>query len=106
MSSITSTEREEGIQSPKKSSKSVLKIKALTSLSLFILGLIVTVTGIGLWIAPSGPFSRGFTFLGMSKPLMLDLHIWLGFLLVFLVLAHLVLNAKMFFQEWKQFLKS
>ncbi|WP_243138092.1 DUF4405 domain-containing protein [Heliorestis acidaminivorans] len=105
MTTVTSDAREEGLQSPKKSSQSILKVKAITSLSLFLLGLIVTVTGIGLWIAPHGPMARSFTFLGLPYGLMMELHIWLGFLIVLLVLVHFILNLKMFYQEWKLLFK-
>ncbi|MCW2276671.1 DUF4405 domain-containing protein [Heliophilum fasciatum] len=79
------------------------KTKAIISMMLALFGIIVTVTGLGLMAAPHGPAAaQGWTFLGMSGRVMKDLHIWLGFGMVLPVMAHMVLNFKMFMGECKQ----
>ncbi|WP_170291987.1 DUF4405 domain-containing protein [Heliobacterium mobile] len=88
------------------SRSSVGKIKGIVSVSLAFLGLIVTVTGLGLMVAPHGPAaSQGWTFLGMNVPVMKDLHIWLGFGMVAFIIGHLTLNLKTLFAELKLFFR-
>ncbi|MBM7867391.1 DUF4405 domain-containing protein [Heliobacterium gestii] len=82
---------------------SVGKVKGILSTALALLGLIVTVTGVGLFVAPHGPSAaKGWTFLGMNVPAMKGLHIWLGFGMVAFVLGHFALNLKTLMAELKQ----
>ncbi|MCW2276673.1 DUF4405 domain-containing protein [Heliophilum fasciatum] len=79
------------------------KTKAIISMMLALFGMVVTVTGLGLLVAPHGPAAvQGWTFLGMSGKLLKGLHILLGFGIVLPVIAHMVLNFKIFKGEFKQ----
>ncbi|MZP30458.1 DUF4405 domain-containing protein [Heliobacterium undosum] len=81
----------------------ISKVKGVISSALALLGLIVTVTGIGLFVAPHGPVAaKGWTFLGMNVPVLKDLHIWLGFGMAAFVLGHFALNLKTLIAELKQ----
>ncbi|MBC9786654.1 DUF4405 domain-containing protein [Heliobacterium chlorum] len=103
MSSITNQALALNEKAKPASQSSVGKIKGIISLSLALLSLIVTVTGLGLFVAPHGPAaSQGWTFLGMNMPVMKGLHIWLGFGMVFFILGHFVLNLKTLVAELKQ----
>ncbi|MBC9786251.1 DUF4405 domain-containing protein [Heliobacterium chlorum] len=79
------------------------KVKGVLSSGLGLLTMVVAVTGIGLFVAPHGPMaSKSWTFAGMTVPLMKDVHIWLGFGMVALVLGHFALNLRTLIGELKQ----
>jgi len=88
----------------KNKSMNKLKFKAIVSSLLLITFLVVAITGIGLWLAPSGRIARleNWEFLGVfDKHRLENLHTRFGFLMVGLILIHLFLNWKMFLGELK-----
>ncbi len=84
-------------------SKYILKIKPIISLTLLILFMLVTITGVGLHSAPTGKYAKvtGWMFLGMNKWTLKDLHTKIGFVVVALVVIHFALNFKMLVAEIK-----
>ncbi|ABZ82639.1 hypothetical protein HM1_0014 [Heliomicrobium modesticaldum Ice1] len=68
MSSITNQTTVDPIHAKAKADGSaVSKVKGIISVTLALLGLVVAVTGLGLFIAPHGPSAaKGWTFLGMT----------------------------------------
>ncbi|AZR72822.1 hypothetical protein BBF96_05090 [Anoxybacter fermentans] len=85
----------------------LIKVRGIISLLLLILFIVISVTGIGLWLAPSGRIARQieWSFLGLNKELLEDLHTYTGFIMIFLTIVHLLLNYKMLFNEIKHLLK-
>ena len=80
-----------------------IKFRAITSSLLIINFVVLTFTGIGLYLSPSGYITKAtaWTFLGISKFKLENLHAVFGFILIALLLIHLFLNYKMFFNEFK-----
>ncbi len=79
------------------------KIRAVLSSILGLDFLIVAITGIGLWRAPIGRIANAtaWTFMGFSKHQLEKIHTLTGFIMLFLVLLHVVLNFRMFKNENK-----
>ncbi|WP_202318967.1 DUF4405 domain-containing protein [Archaeoglobus neptunius] len=62
---------------------------------LLIIGLaVMTVTGVGLYFAPSGRVARAtdWTWLGLDKHTLGDVHAYFGFTMIAIALIHLSLN--------------
>ncbi|SHH58780.1 DUF4405 domain-containing protein [Thermosipho atlanticus] len=78
--------------------KNLVKVKAITSLVLIGLFIVIFVSSIGLSIAPSGKIARvtGWEFIGFSKQLLSTIHTWFGYILGALIVFHFVLNYKLF----------
>jgi len=72
--------------------KNIIRIKAILSLLLLIIFIIVLFTGIGLYFSPSGRIAKeiSWNFLGFD-----------GFIMSALVIIHLLINYKMFLGEVK-----
>ncbi len=85
----------------------IVKWRAIISLLLFITFIIVLLTGIGLYIAPPGWFvkSNGWKFLGLGKTPLEMLHTYVGFAMSGLIVIHIVLNFKLWLNEWKTLFK-
>jgi len=83
--------------------KWVLKIKGIISSTIFILFIAVTLTGIGLYFAPSGRIARDmrWTFLGFSREALKDIHNVTGFAMCGVIILHLVLNYRLITLEIK-----
>ena len=81
----------------------VVKTRAILSSILGLLFLAVTLTGVGLFLSPSGRManSTGWTFMSLTKFQLEKIHTLTGFILVALVLVHFILNYKMFVGETK-----
>ena len=64
---------------------------------------IETITGIGLWLAPSGRIARetSWTFVGATKEMLGNLHTYMGFAMVAIIVIHLAINYKMLLNELK-----
>jgi len=80
---------------------SIVKIRAVVSLLLVVLFVIVLLTGIGLYLAPSDRIAKeiDWNFLGMSKWKLENLHTLSGFIMSLLLIVHLILNYKLLLTE-------
>jgi len=83
--------------------KNIIRIKAILSLLLLIIFIIVLFTGIGLYFSPSGRIAKeiSWNFLGFDKWKLENLHTLSGFIMSALVIIHLLINYKMFLGEVK-----
>ncbi len=81
----------------------IIRFRAITSSLLIISFVITTITGIGLYLAPNGYLAKiqNWTFLGLDKRHLENLHTNFGFIMTFLVILHFIINAKMFKTEIK-----
>ncbi|MCL7401335.1 MAG: DUF4405 domain-containing protein [Thaumarchaeota archaeon] len=59
---------------------------------MFILGLVVLVTGLILYVWPKGPHSGRIDFFGLRKDDWRDLHMQTSILLTFTLIIHLLEN--------------
>ncbi len=83
--------------------KNVMKCKGVISSLLIIIFVIILITGIGLSRAPSGKEEKdnGWTFLGMKKDVLRDIHTSSGIIMGCIIVIHLSLNYKMLKGEMK-----
>lgn len=57
--------------------------------------LITAITGLLLWLAlPDGPGSRSFIFLGLTRQTWIDIHAWVGLLMLIGAGVHIALHWK------------
>ncbi len=80
-----------------------VKVRAIVSMLLILLFVVVTFTGIGLYFAPSGRIARetNWLFFGINRFKLGNLHTITGFVMTALILLHFLVNYKMFFGEIK-----
>ena len=78
------------------------KWRFVISTTLIILTIIVGITGVLLYLAPSGP---GVYILGLPKEKITNLHTVMGFLMLGVILAHLTINWKLYTKEGKKFMR-
>ncbi|WP_297465184.1 translation initiation factor IF-2 N-terminal domain-containing protein [Thermococcus sp.] len=71
-------------------------LRGVVDLLLLIVFVGIAVTGIGLYLAPSGRIAEsiGWTFLGMDKEALTNVHTYLGFIMIGLVGVHLVVGFR------------
>ena len=71
-------------------------LRGVVDLLLLIVFVGIAVTGIGLYLAPSGRIAEsiGWTFLGMNKEALTNVHTYLGFIMIGLVGVHLAVGFK------------
>ncbi|AFL94456.1 hypothetical protein CL1_0244 [Thermococcus cleftensis] len=71
-------------------------VRGVIDLLLTVVFAIVLVTGIGLYLAPSGRIADtiGWTFLGMDKDTLTNVHTYFGFAMAGLVSIHLAIGLK------------
>lgn len=83
--------------------KSVVKIRAIVSLFLIILFIIVLISGVGIHVALSCRVAReiGWKFFGFDKFTLEIIHTWSGFVMSGLIIIHLALNWKTLICEVK-----
>jgi len=82
-----------------------MNIRAIISTALLITFIVVTITGIGLYLAPHGRHSSLWTFMGIPKYKLEQYHTISGFIMVGLIILHLYINRKMYIGELKQLTK-
>ena len=82
-------------------------MKVIISSLLILCLIIVTITGIGLYLAPSGRFATetNWSFIGINKIKLEKIHTMLGFIMSILIIIHLFLNYKLFLAELRRFKK-
>ncbi len=76
----------------------IVKTRAVLSLVLLLLFIIVTITGIGLFLAPKHG-AETWTFIGWKKDQIKQMHTVLGFIMSLLILIHLYINRHMLYTE-------
>jgi len=83
--------------------KNLVKTRAIISLFLIVLFVVVFISGIGLHLAPSGRIAGeiGWNFLGFDKKQLEMIHTLSGYLMSGLIIIHLLLNYKMLVSEIK-----
>ncbi|GAB6135723.1 hypothetical protein JCM16307_12720 [Thermococcus prieurii] len=71
-------------------------LRGVVDLLLLVVFVAIAITGIGLYLAPSGRIAHttGWTFLGMDKDTLTNVHTYLGFVMIGLVAVHLVVGFK------------
>jgi len=71
-------------------------LRGVVDLLLLMVFVGIAITGIGLYLAPSGRIAGaiGWTFLGMDKDTLTNVHTYLGFIMIGLVGIHLVVGFK------------
>ena len=75
--------------------KTTVIIRLTLSLTLIITGVLLGLTGILMWLSPTGQHSGStILFLGLSKDEMGDVHFYLSMITMFVALAHIVLSWK------------
>ncbi|MCD6576087.1 MAG: DUF4405 domain-containing protein [Nanoarchaeota archaeon] len=85
----------------------LIKLRGITSTALIVVFALVVFTGIGMYFAPSGrvAYEAGWTFFGIQKFQLENLHTITGFLMAVIVGIHLLLNYKMYAGEVKMLFK-
>ncbi|HDD36205.1 MAG: DUF4405 domain-containing protein [Archaeoglobaceae archaeon] len=71
-------------------------VKTTTDVLLLIGLVVMGITGIGMYLAPPGRMARAknWTYLGLDKHTLEDIHTYFGFMMLAIVLLHLTLNWK------------
>jgi len=71
-------------------------LRSTVDLLLLVVFVLIAITGIGLYLAPSGRIadSIGWTFLGADKDTLTNVHTYLGFVMIGLVAVHLVVGFR------------
>jgi hypothetical protein len=72
------------------------RIRPYTAFTLLLTLLCLAITGLILFLAPTGPGSRFWQWLGLTKHQYKDIHLYLGSLFVILGGFHLYINLKPF----------
>ncbi|CAI1494073.1 conserved membrane protein of unknown function [Thermococcus nautili] len=83
-------------------------LRGVVDLLLLIVFVAIAITGIGLYLAPSGRIadSIGWTFLGMDKDTLTNVHTYLGFVMIGLVAVHLAVGFRSMWVMLKSAFKS
>ena len=83
-------------------------LRGVVDLLLLIVFVGIAVTGIGLYLAPSGRIAEsiGWTFLGMDKDTLTNVHTYLGFIMIGLVGVHLAVGFRSMLVMLKSAFKS
>lgn len=76
--------------------KSSALLRGVVDLLLLVVFVVIGLTGIGLYLAPSGRIadSIGWTFLGLDKDTLTAIHTYLGFVMIGLVALHLIIGFR------------
>ena len=87
--------------------KTLKESRAVVSSLLIVIFAIIFITGMGLKYGPSGKGAKetNWTFLGIEKETLKDIHTYLGIMMGLVIVIHLSLNYKMFKGEIKAFVK-
>ncbi len=84
----------------------IIKIKAILSSTLLVSFLVLVVTGIGLYLSPSGKIAKetNWRFLSANKSQLEKIHTIFGFVFAGLVFFHWLANRKLLQVELQSFL--
>ncbi|AEC51475.1 hypothetical protein PNA2_0558 [Pyrococcus sp. NA2] len=71
-------------------------LRGIIDLLLLVVFIVIGITGIGLYLAPSGRIAEsiGWTFLGFDKDTLTEVHTYFGFVMIGLVALHLLIGFK------------
>ncbi len=84
--------------SPKRPFKFKLYLRAVTAILLLVTWGLITLSGILIYLAPTGQRSGQATlFLGLSKSTWNDIHFWLGVATVAVTVIHIIIDWKALF---------
>ncbi len=85
----------------------LVKIRGILSSTLIIVFVVVFISGLGLFFAPSGRVANevGWNFLGLSRAKLENMHNLWGFVMSGLVVVHLLLNYKLLLSEIRSLFK-
>ena len=69
-------------------------VRSIIDLLLTVTFVVLAITGIGLYLAPSGRIanSLNWTFLGLDKETLTLIHTYFGFIMIGLVAVHLIIE--------------
>lgn len=83
-------------------------IRSIVDLLLTITFVVLAITGIGLYFAPSGRIanSMNWTFLGLDKETLTLIHTYFGFIMIGLVAIHLIIGFRSMLAMLRSALKS
>lgn len=70
------------------------QFRPYTAITLAVMFVALLMTGLLLFVAPHGPGSSRWSFMGLSKHQYKDIHLYLAFASVALVTFHGILNKK------------
>lgn len=86
----------------------MVRLRAIISTLMLAAFAIVSLTGIGLYIAPSGRLAKetNWNIFGLDKWQLEKLHNFSGYLMIALSIIHLILNYKIYLNEIKILLKN
>ena len=85
----------------------LVKARAAVSSFLLVMFIVVLLTGFGLYLSPSGRAAKGsgWSFFGLSKWQLENLHTVFGFAFSGAVIAHLYLNYRMYLNEIRSLMR-
>ncbi|WP_461862808.1 DUF4405 domain-containing protein [Thermococcus sp.] len=71
-------------------------VRSIIDLLLTVTFVVLAITGIGLYLAPSGRIanSLNWTFLGLDKETLTLIHTYFGFIMIGLVAVHLIIEFR------------
>jgi len=72
--------------------KAILRLRQIIVILLLITGLITVISGIALFLAPSGPGSNERIILGLRKYKWTNLHTYISFVTTGLAIMHISIN--------------
>ena len=80
-----------------------IKVKVIISFLFLTTFIITTFTGIGLYFSPSWKIvaEDAWSFFGLSKLQLINLHVRLGFIMSGIIIVHFFMNYKMFLAKVK-----
>ena len=83
-------------------------VRSIVDLLLTVTFIVIAITGIGLYLAPSGRIAHtvNWTFLGMDKDTLTLIHTYFGFVMIALVAVHLVIGFRSMLIMLKSALRS
>jgi membrane protease YdiL (CAAX protease family) len=80
---------------PRKPLKPKIYARAITAILLIVTWALITLSGVLLYLAPSGFRSgRAVLFLGLSKSAWDDIHFWIGVITVVVIILHIIIDWK------------
>ncbi|RLG47673.1 MAG: hypothetical protein DRO00_01690 [Thermoproteota archaeon] len=75
-------------------SRSTIWLRISVTLSLLFLGVLVAISGVILYFAPSGKGSGGVIMVDLTKRRWISIHDYSGFIMIGLVPIHVFLNRR------------
>ena len=70
------------------------RFRPYTAVTMGVVFVVLLITGLVLYLAPYGPGSRGWEWMGLTKHQYKEIHLYLGLFCVALAVFHGALNVK------------